>query len=241
MKAIAIIPARGGSKRIPGKNIRLFAGLPIIAYSIRAAQQSQLFSRVIVSTDSEAIAQVARHYGAEVPFMRPSELADDYTDTDAVVLHALNWLIKSDDTPNYFCCIYPTAPFVRPDILRRGFELLVAANAATTFAVTTYPYTIFRSLRINDHGRVEMFWPENFSKRSQDLPHAYHDAGQFYWANTERYLIEKRLFSSDSLPVVIPRSLVQDIDTPEDWEVAEQIYLAQQLVAATTAPNAKGV
>ena len=226
MKTVAIIPARGGSKRIPRKNIKLFAGLPIIAYSIKAAQQCQLFSRVVVSTDSEEIARVARDYGAEVPFMRPIELADDFTGTDAVILHALNWLAEHGGAPEYFCCIYPTAPFLRPEYLRRGFELLVAQNAVTAFSVTTYPYTIFRSLKMNQRGRLEMLWPENFGKRSQDLPPVYHDAGQFYWGKTDRYVREKRILSSDALPIVIPRSLVQDIDTLEDWQQAELIHAA---------------
>lgn len=224
MSIVAIIPARGGSKRIPGKNIKPFAGKPMIAHSILAAHQAALFDRVIVSTDSEQIACVARQYKAEIPFMRPTELANDVAGTDAVMVHALQWLADHGNSASHFCCIYATAPFLSAEHLRQGLELLRAKQATTAFSVATYPYPIFRSLKLNDHDRVEMFWPENFATRSQDLPEAFHDAGQFYWGDTEKYLVEKRLFSSNSVPVFLPRHLVQDIDTPEDWEVAERLY-----------------
>jgi N-acylneuraminate cytidylyltransferase len=228
MKTVAIIPARGGSKRIPRKNIKPFAGLPMIAHSIKAALQADVFDRVIVSTDSDEIMEVAKQYGAEAPFRRPAELADDFTATDAVIKHALDWLAANDCPVNYFCCIYPTAPFLRAEYIRKGFELLQSQQASTAFSVTSFPYTIFRGLKINERGRVEMFWPENFTKRSQDLPEAFHDAGQFYWGDAEKYLSEKQLFTSDSVPVVLPRQLVQDIDTPEDWEVAEIMFKTLQ-------------
>ena len=225
-QTVAIIPARGGSKRIPRKNVKLFAGKPMISYSISAALESGVFDRIVVSTDDEEIASVARQCGAEVPFMRPPELANDHAATDAVILHALERLVKNGFAARYVCCIYATAPFLQARYIREGLALLKEKNATSAFSVTTFPYTIFRSLRINERGRVEMFWPENFAKRSQDLPEAYHDAGQFYWADANRYLVEKRFFSSDAVPVILPRSLVQDIDTPEDWEVAEQMYAA---------------
>jgi N-acylneuraminate cytidylyltransferase len=221
---LAIIPARGGSKRIPRKNIKVFAGIPMLAHSVRAARTSALFDRVIVSTDDVEIAAVAREHGAEIPFMRPSSLADDFAGTDAVILHALEWFAEQGEPVQEFCCIYATAPFVEASDLRRGLNLLRERQAATAFSVTSYAYTIFRSLKINEGGRVEMYWPDNFPKRSQDLPEAYHDAGQFYWGNTGRYLQERRLFSSNSVPVVINRSRVQDIDTPEDWDRAEAMY-----------------
>lgn len=230
MSTICLIPARGGSKRIPRKNVKLFVGLPMIAHSLRAAQETHLFDRIIVSTDDAEIAAVAREYGAEVPFVRPAELADDFAGTDAVIGHALGWLAEQGHPATRFCCIYATAPFLRTADLRRGLEVLEATQAATAFSVTTYPYTIFRSLKVTADGRVEMFWPENFPKRSQDLPEAYHDAGQFYWGNTARYLVERRLFSRHSVPVVIPRHRVQDIDTPEDWERAERMFLALSVV-----------
>jgi len=234
MNSIAIIPARGGSKRIPGKNIKNFAGLPIIAYSIRAALESELFNRVIVSTDSFEIAAVARKYGAEVPFMRPADLADDFAGTDSVVVHALGWLAECGDTHPYFCCIYPTAPFIRADLLRHGLEIIKAKDAVSAFTVTSYEYPIFRSLRINASDRVELIWPEYAATRSQDLSMAYHDAGQFYWGDVKRYLSEKRLFSKDSVPIIIPRKLVQDIDTEEDWEIAELMFEAQRVQNAST-------
>lgn len=221
---VAIIPARGGSKRIPRKNVKLFSGIPMIAHSVRAARAAGVFDRIIVSTDDAEIAVIARQYGAETPFVRPPELADDFAGTDAVILHALEWFAARGEPVQEFCCIYATAPFVQASDLRRGLDLLRERQAATAFSVTTYAYTIFRSLKINGDGRVEMFWPENFSKRSQDFPEACHDAGQFYWGDTAKYLVERRLFSSNSVPVLIPRSRVQDIDTLEDWERAELMF-----------------
>lgn len=225
----AIIPARGGSKRIPRKNIRPFAGKPMIAYSIEAAKESGLFERVIVSTDDPEIAEIALRYGAEVPFIRPANLADDFTGTDSVLLHVLEWLQANDRLPDFFCCIYATAPFIRTEYICQGFKLLLSHQATTAFPVATFPSCIFRALRIEKHGRLEMVWPENREKRSQDLGEAYHDAGQFYWANTLKYLTERRLFSADAVPVPIPRYLVQDIDTFEDWENAERMYKALNL------------
>jgi pseudaminic acid cytidylyltransferase len=221
---VCIIPARGGSKRIPRKNVKPFCGKPMIAWSIEAAQGSRLFDRIIVSTDDDEIASVAQEYGVDAPFRRPPQLANDFAGTDAVLLHALDWLKDNGGVPSYFCCLYATAPFVSADALQRGLELLKERHAVTAFSVTTFPYSIFRALRLKEDGRVEMFWPENFHKRSQDFPEVYHDAGQFYWADTTKYLEEGRLFSEYSVPVLIPRQLVQDIDTPEDWEVAERMH-----------------
>jgi len=228
-KVIAIIPARSGSKRIPNKNIKSFVGQPIISYSIKAAQAADLFDRIIVSTDSEKIAEVAKIYGAEVPFVRPAELADDFTGTIPVLLHALNWLSEHGFATDYFCCIYATAPFIQPEHIIEGFNLLKKRNAATAFSVTTFPYPIFRALKIGEDGCIEMFWPEHENSRSNDLPEAYHDAGHFYWGNTKRFLREKKLFSSDSVPVILPRYLVQDIDTPEDWETGEKMCSVLQM------------
>lgn len=225
---VAIIPARGGSKRIPKKNIKNFAGKPIISYSIKVAREAKIFDRVIVSTDSEEIAGVARDFGAEVPFIRPPELSDDFTGIDAVVLHALNWLMDHGDSVKYVCCIFATAPFIRSEYVIKSFDQLRNAGATSAFSLTTFPYPIFRALNITDSGRLEMIWPENIKSRSQDFPTAYHDAGQFYWANAKKYLKEKKLFSKDSVPVILPRFMVQDIDTPEDWETAEQMFKAKK-------------
>lgn len=226
--AIAIIPARIGSKRICKKNIKNFHGKPIIAYSIQAALETKLFRRVIVSTDSKELADIAIEYGAEVPFMRPAELSDDFTGTDEVILHALNWLIVHGEDVQYACCIYATAPFIDSVFIRTGFELLKSSEATSAFSVTTYPYPIYRSLKITESGRLTMIWPDYMNVRSQDLSEAYHDAGQFYWVDVKKYLIERNIFSKNAIPVVLPRSLVQDIDTEEDWETAEMMFSAMK-------------
>ena len=229
MSIVAIIPARGGSKRIPNKNIKSFAGKPIIAYSIKAAQETKLFDRIFVSTDSEEIAAVAKSYGAEVPFIRPTDLADDFTADVPVLMHALTWMQQHGVSCNYFCYIYATAPLIQPAYIKKSFDIIKDENATTVFSVTTFPYPIFRALKIGDDNRVEMFWPEHENSRSNDLPDAYHDAGQFYWGNTENFVGKRTFFSSHSIPIVIPRYLVQDIDTQEDWETAEKIYSAMQM------------
>jgi pseudaminic acid cytidylyltransferase len=230
MSIVAIIPARAGSKRIPGKNIKLFDGQPIIAYSIKAAAASGLFDRIIVSTDSTRIADVARSYGAQVPFMRPDRLADDFTPTADVVLHALDWLEANASLPEYFCCIYAAAPFVQPDYLKAGLERLRAAkDTATAFAVTSFAYPIYRALGMDEKGRIKMIWPEHRQTRSNDLPEAYHDAGQFYWGRSRKFLTEKSLFAKNAVPVILPRYLVQDIDTPEDWKTAEYMFKAMKI------------
>ena len=224
--SVAIIPARGGSKRIPNKNIKLFAGQPIISYSIRVAQETKLFDRIIVSTDTPEIASIAREYGAEVPFFRPAELANDFAGTAEVVCHAIEWFAQEGMQLEFICCIYATAPFIQASYLKQGYEALVASNATSVFSVTTYPYPIYRSLKITEEGRIKMIWPDYENIRSQDLSEAYHDAGQFYWVNTKNFMQEKALFAKDSLPVILPRYLVQDIDTAEDWETAEMMFAA---------------
>jgi N-acylneuraminate cytidylyltransferase len=221
---VAIIPARIGSKRIPKKNIKIFHGKPMIAYSIQAALKTKLFNSIIVSTDSMELANIAITYGAEVPFIRPAELSDDFTGTDAVILHALNYLIDHGADIQYVCCIYATAPFISASYIKKGFDLLKKENATSAFSVTTYPYPIYRSLKISEDGRLQMIWPDYMNVRSQDLSEAYHDAGQFYWADAQKYLIEKKIFSKAAVPVVLPRYLVQDIDTDEDWQRAEAMY-----------------
>ena len=221
-----IIPARGGSKRIPKKNIRNFCGKPMIAHSIEAAQAADVFDRIIVSTDSEEVADMARTYGVEVPFMRPSKLSDDHATTDDVVIHALKWFHDNGVCIEYACCLYATAPFVQPTYLRKGLDRLKSTGATSAFSVTSFPFPIFRSLKINDQGSLEMFWPEHKMTRSQDLPDAYHDAGQFYWLNVAKYLKNQTIYAPDSVPIILPRHLVQDIDTPEDWVRAELMFQA---------------
>lgn len=221
---IAIIPARGGSKRIPRKNIKNFCGQPIIAYSIQAAQQSRLFDRIVVSTDDEEIAEVSRQYGAEIPFMRPRELADDYTGTNAVVKHALKWFRDQGEPAEYACCIYATAPFIQVEYLKQGFDKLVSSNKDFVFSVTTFEFPIQRAIKLNQNGEVEPFYPEHINTRSQDLEEAYHDAGQFYWGKAEVYLQDSPIFIANSMPIILPRYIVQDIDTDEDWKSAEYMF-----------------
>ena len=222
---IAIIPARGGSKRIPKKNIKLFHGKPLIAYSIEVAIKSKLFSKVIVSTDDEEIAKIARSYGADVPFIRPKELSDDFTGTGAVVNHAIEFLKAQGEKIDFVCTIYATAPFLQEKYLIEGFEKLKSSNAKIAFSCTSMPFPIQRTFKITDNERCEMFWPENFMTRSQDLEEAYQDAGQFYWTNLNIDSNEI-IFGKDSIPIILPRHLVQDIDTLEDWTRAEFMYEA---------------
>jgi N-acylneuraminate cytidylyltransferase len=220
---IAVIPARGGSKRIPGKNTREFCGKPIIAYSIAAAHDAGVFDRIIVSTDSTEVARAAEEFGAEVPFLRPAELAEDTTPTMPVVRHAVEWLVAAGTDVRHVCCVYPASPLVQPRWIREGLDLLSGSAAEFVFPVAAYRSCIFRALRIED-GEIRMFWPENELKRSQDLPDAYHDAGQFYWGTVKAYRSHEGFFSARSLPIVLPGHLVQDIDTPEDWARAEFLF-----------------
>lgn len=225
---VAIIPARGGSKRIPRKNIKEFCGKPMIAWSIEAAQKSQCFSRVIVSTDDAEIAAIAQSYGAETPFVRPASLSNDYTGTIPVVRHAVEWLIEHGSQIENVCCVYATAPFIKPQDLQRGFEMLSSLTCDYAFSVTSFAFPIQRAIRINKEQQMEMFQPEHFATRSQDLEEAYHDAGQFYWGKAQAWLQEKLLVSHNSVPVVLPRYRVQDIDTYEDWQRAEWLFKALQ-------------
>ena len=223
---LAVIPARGGSKRIPGKNIKAFGGLPMIAWSIRAAIHSQSYDRIIVSTDDEEIASVAKEYGADVPFERPGYLADDHTGTIPVIAHATDWQNQHGPAVTQVCCIYATAPFIQAADLQRGLQALQSTGADYAFSVTSYAFPIQRAIRITAEQRVAMFQPEHFSTRSQDLEEAWHDAGQFYWGKATAWLAQKPLFSHDSVAVPLPRYRVQDIDTPEDWHRAELMFIA---------------
>ncbi|BCY02604.1 pseudaminic acid cytidylyltransferase [Stutzerimonas stutzeri] len=225
MSKVAIIPARGGSKRIPRKNVKLFQGQPMIAYSIRAALVCGLFERVIVSTDDAEIADIALAHGAEVPFMRPASLADDHAGTVEVIQHALRELAAAGYQPDYTCCLYATAPLVLPEKLVEGFELLAARpDKDFAFTVTDFASPVQRALRVNVDGGVESLYPEFYETRSQDLERAYHDAGQFYWGRSAAWNEGKAIHSAHSLPLILPRYLVQDIDSPEDWHRAELMY-----------------
>ncbi|UYG06031.1 pseudaminic acid cytidylyltransferase [Halomonas sp. M4R1S46] len=224
----AVIPARGGSKRIPRKNIREFAGKPIIAWSIEAALASGCFDRVIVSTDDDEIAAVAEAHGAEAPFRRPAELADDHTGTIPVIAQAIRWLREHGATPQAVCCLYATAPFVQPEDIRVGLSALRSNDIYYAFSVTSYGFPIQRALRLTAEGRVAMFQPEHFTTRSQDLEEAWHDAGQFYWGLAEAWCAGIPIFTERAVPVILPRHRVQDIDTLEDWQRAEWLFNAWQ-------------
>lgn len=223
---LAVIPARGGSKRIPRKNVKPFAGKPMIAWSITAALDSGCFDRVIVSTDDDEIADVARQHGAQVPFMRDAGLADDHTGTIPVVADAIRREAAAGHAYAEVCCLYATAPFVTGDDLRRGLTALCTTDADYAFTATSYAFPIQRAIRLDAHGRVAMFWPEHFSTRSQDLEPAFHDAGQFYWGRAEAWLAGRAIFTPAAVAVLQPRHRVQDIDTPEDWERAEWMHQA---------------
>ena len=223
MRSLCVIPARGGSKRIPRKNIREFAGKPIIAWSIEAARQAECFERIIISTDDAEIAEVAQRYGAEVPFLRPKELADDLTGTIPVVVHALKEIEESDGPYDAVCCIYATAPFIRLQDLITGKQQ-IADGWSFAFPATEFSAPISRSFRKLPDGGVEMFFPEHFQTRSQDLETAYHDAGQFYWGRADAWKSSTALFGLESAVIEIPRRLAQDIDTKEDWFIAEHMF-----------------
>lgn len=223
---LAVIPARGGSKRIPGKNIKEFCGQPMITYSIKAAQQSGAFDDVIVSTDDEKIAEIAENYGASVPFVRPARLSDDYTGTRAVTNHAIEEYTELFEKPEFCCCIYATAPFLQSQYLRIGLDRLnEQPNQGFAFSVTSFAFPIQRAIRLDGTG-VSAMYPEFTKTRSQDLEEGFHDAGQFYWGRTDDYLSDKGMFSKYSIPIILPRHLVQDIDTQEDWQRAELMYRA---------------
>lgn len=222
---IAIIPARGGSKRIPRKNVREFCGRPLIAYSIEAAKACGLFDHVIVSTDDEQIREIANAFGAETPFVRPAELANDHATTVPVIKQAVEWVQQHIGKVDYVCCIYATAPFIQAGALREAYELLSQkAVSGYVFSAATFPFPIQRAFKVKQNGFVEMFEPQNYMTRSQDLEEAYQDAGQFYWGSADTYLSEKIFFSTDSMAYILPRYMVQDIDTPEDWKRAELMY-----------------
>lgn len=226
---LAIIPARGGSKRIPRKNVRTFRGKPMIAWSIEAAKNAACFDAIIVSTDDDEIAEIAREWGAEVPFMRPASLANDHASTLPVLDHAVEAYSKATGIEiNTACCIYATAPFITPADLKEGCRLLDSDTELDfSFSVASFPFPIQRALQLKENGLVKMLHPEFEQTRSQDLPECYHDAGQFYWFRPSSLKIHDGVFTANSIPVVLPRERVQDIDTLEDWACAE---LAHELL-----------
>lgn len=231
---ICVIPARAGSKRIPRKNIKEFNGKPIIAYSIEAALKSNCFNKIIVSTDDDEISEVARNHGAHVPFVRPDELSNDYVGTIPVVKHTIEWMENNNNYIENVCCLYATAPFIKPKTLSKAYRQLIKSSADYCFSVTSFAFPIQRAIRISHGDKVEMFNPELFDKRSQDLEEAYHDAGQFYWGKAQAFKDESPLFSEIATPYVLPRYLVQDIDTMEDWVRAEAMHKVLQKTEVLT-------
>jgi pseudaminic acid cytidylyltransferase len=222
-KVVAIITARGGSKRIPGKNIKPFLGKPIIQYSIEAALQSGVFSEVMVSTDDEKIAAVARQAGAIVPFVRSADTSNDYATTADVLVEVLQSYQTQNKNFDYGCCLYPTAPFVTAEKLVNAWHKIQQHDADSVIPVTAFSFPIWRAVMIQNE-KLQFAWPENALKRSQDLPPAYHDCGQFYFFNAVRFLQTKKLITDNTVPIIIPESEVQDIDNPEDWKMAEIKY-----------------
>ncbi len=220
---IAIIPARGGSKRIPGKNIREFLGKPIISYSIENAIRSELFNDVIVSTNDPEIAELAIKYGADVPFLRSVENSDDFATTSEVLLEVINDYEKLGKSFSNGCCIYPTAPFAHSDLIKEGLDTMLKGNYNCMFPVVAYSHPVWRSFRIKDK-RLEMIWPENKETRTQDMEEVYHDAGQFYWFRSDVIAREKQLIVANAGSIILPEDAVHDIDSDIDWKIAEIKY-----------------
>lgn len=227
---VAVIPARGGSKRIPRKNIRTFCGKPMISWSISAAIKSDCFDRIIVSTDDFEIATISRQYGAEVPFVRPAELSGDHTPTIPVIAHAIDWLQDHHETPQYVCCIYATAPFLLAEDLRVGQTLIKERGLDYVFSATRFSFPIQRAFRLDSEEHVDMFYPEYRSTRSQDLEEAFHDAGQFYWGRTSAWSLDLPIFAKNSAVIQLPSWRVQDIDDEEDWVRAEKLFRMSEVL-----------
>lgn len=221
---LAVIPARGGSKRIPRKNIKPFCGKPMIAYAIEAARATGLFAHVVVSTDDPEISAIAKKYGAETPFERPSELADDYTPTVPVIAHAITFFESMGLSFDYVCCIYPCVPLIQFKDIEAALKLLQDTNEADySLPITAFTSPIQRALRCNPSGRLTSFFPEYELRRTQDLELAYHDAGQFYWGRKKAWLTNPNIHQS-AIGLLIPNWRVVDIDTQEDWERAERMF-----------------
>lgn len=222
-KTLAIIPARGGSKRIPHKNIKPFLGNPIIKYSIKIALESECFDEVMVSTDDKDIVEISKSFGAQAPFLRSAKTSDDAAGTAEVLEEVLFEYRKEGKEFDYCCCLYPTAIFVTSKKIIKGFKILLKTGADSVVPVVRFSYPIQRSLEIRN-GRIKMVWPENYSIRSQDCTPRYHDAGQFYWFRVKSFLKQRKLFCRHTVSLEIPESEVQDIDNLEDWKIAEIKY-----------------
>jgi len=226
---IAVIPARGGSKRIPHKNIKPFAGRPIISYAIKAAQKTRLFDRIIVSTDDVQIAEVAQKYGAEVPFIRDKNLSDDQTHVGPVIEDCCRWLIDNGCLPEFICTIFATVPLISEKDICNAFKLIEEnPDVGNVSTISKFPSPVQRALTISKDGLLQMSEPDNFNKRSQDLQETYYYTGQFYWSRLESIVAKNMAANLLTLPYIISRSRSQDIDNIEDWEYAEILYKALQ-------------
>ena len=221
---VAIIPARGGSKRIPKKNIKNFFGRPIIGWTIDIVKKTKIFDKIIVSTDDKRIASIAKYYNAEVPFMRPSRLSGNKSSTSDVIIHAILWLKKKGYNPKEVCCIYPTSSLIQPRDLKNSLRDLKTKKWEYVFSATTFEYSIFRAIKYNKKKQLQMVFPKLYNNRSQDLQESYHDAGQFYWAFAKSWLNKKKIFGKKSKMTLLPRWRVQDIDNIYDWKKAEIIF-----------------
>ena len=224
MRKLAIIPARGGSKRIPKKNIKPFLGTPIIKYSIDSALHSKIFDEVMVTTDNEEIAELSKSYGASIPFYRSEINSNDFATTSDVILEVLDSYNKIGEKFDFICCLYPTAPLINSDLLIAAYNLMIDKDVDSVISVTKFGFPIWRSFKVNDNKTASYIWPENELKRSQDLEPAYHDAGQFYFLRVNKFLIQKKLIMKNNSIIEIPESKVQDIDNLEDWKLAEIKY-----------------
>lgn len=223
-KNLAIIPARGGSKRIPRKNIKEFLGKPIIAYSIEVALTSGLFDEVMVSTDDEEIASIAKQYGAKVPFMRSHENADDFATLADVLIEVLRQYQVTHKSFENICCILPTAPLTNASQIRNAFKKLTDENLDSVLPVVEFSYPILRALELDTNNKLKMIWPKYLNSRSQDLKPAYHDSGSFYWVKSNSLIEQETLFCNNGSAIVLPETEIQDIDNETDWKLAELKY-----------------
>mgnify|MGYP001212680902 FL=1 len=225
---IAIIPARSGSKRIPLKNIKTFKGKPIIFWTLKTIISAKLFDRIIVSTDNKKIAKIAKKFKAEIPFIRPKSISNDFASTPDVIKHAINWLKLKKISPKYVCCIYPTAAFMSVKDLLNGYKKIKTNRWNFIFSAGKFQSSIFRSFKKNSKG-LKMIFPKYYKKRTQDIKDTYFDAGQFYWGKTDAWKKTKPIFSKDSSLIEIPRWRIHDIDTMEDWKTAEKMWIVRKL------------
>jgi N-acylneuraminate cytidylyltransferase len=230
MRNLAIIPARGGSKRIPRKNIKDFLGKPIIAYSIAAALKSNLFDEVMVSTDDQEIAEIAIKYGAGIPFMRSMDNSDDYATTMDVILEVIDYYNRQDKQFDNVCCIYPTAPLIDGQKLKAGYDKLTNEQHDTVFPVVPFSYTVWRGFKVDSNGKADLVWPEFLNSRSQDLEEIFHDAGQWYWLTANSLLTNKKIFTQNTASLILRPIEAQDIDNLSDWKIAEMKYAYLQSI-----------